>query len=201
MASETEIANLALGHLGIGKEIADLDTERSSEAAACRRFYDISRDATLRDFSWPFATKFDDLALIEEDPTTEWAYAYVYPPDCLMIRRILSGTRNDTRQSRVPYKIAQGDSGLVVYTDAEDAVLEYTVKAEDPTIYPADFKMAMAFRLAVYIAPKVTGGDPFKVGERCFAMYNMEITRAKASVINEEQAEEEVDSQFIRARE
>ena len=42
MASSTEIANLALSHLGNGTEIADLETERSSEASACRRFYDVA---------------------------------------------------------------------------------------------------------------------------------------------------------------
>src|SRR5688572_11149621 len=111
MASETEIANLALSHLGVGKEIANLETERSQEAVACRRFYDTARDATLRDFSWPFATKIAVLGLIEADPNDEWDYSYRYPSDCLQLRRILSGVRNDTRDSRVPFKLAHDDSG------------------------------------------------------------------------------------------
>src|SRR5665648_440114 len=97
MSSATEICNMALGHLASGKEIANLETERSAEAIACRRFFDSARDAVLRDFSWPFATKIKALSLIEEDPNSEWAYSYRYPTDCLNFRRILSGTRTDTR--------------------------------------------------------------------------------------------------------
>jgi hypothetical protein len=201
MATDTEIANLALSHLGIGKTIANIDTERSQEAIACRTFFDLAKEATLRDFAWPFATKFAALALVEEDPTDEWAYSYRYPSDCLMIRRIISGTRNDTRQSQAPYKIGQDESGIILYTDKEDAEAEYTIRVTNNALYPSDFVLAFSFRLASYVAPRLTAGDPFKLGDRAFQRYMMEITAAKSSVVNEEQAEEEVQSEFIRARE
>ena len=89
-SSTTEIANLALGHLGIGKDIANLDTESSQEAKAMRRYYDICRRTVLQEFTWPFATKFVTLGLVEEDPTDaeEWAFSYRYPADCLFLRRL-----------------------------------------------------------------------------------------------------------------
>ena len=72
MATETQISNIAISHLGIGLEIQNLETENSAEAKACRRFYETSRDAVLGDFEWPFATKIIELNLVEEGPNTEW---------------------------------------------------------------------------------------------------------------------------------
>lgn len=201
MASRTEICNLALSHLGEGKEIANFSTERSQQAESCRRYFDIALQCVLRDFSWPFASKIECLSLIQAHPNTEWGYAYRYPTDCLDVRRILSGQRNESRASRVAYKISQDESGLVIFTDSAKAWLEYTVRAEDSTRYPPDFIMALSFRLAAYIAPRVTGGDAFKMGDRAMQMYGWELSKAMAGAANEEQADLEIDSEFIRIRE
>lgn len=200
MATKAEICNLALSHVGVGKEIANLDTEKSQEASACRRYYDQARLATLRDFEWPFATKVAALGLVTQNPTSEWGFSYQYPSDCLHFRRILSLRRNDTRQSRVPYRIVYGQAGNELYTDMQNAESEYTVNVEDPTRFPPDFAMALSFRLAAYIAPRLTGGDPYKLGDKALQLYTYEISRAKATAVNEEQEEEDPDSEFIRGR-
>ena len=199
-SSETEICNLAISHLGIGKEIANLETERSNEAAACRRFFETARDVTLRDFNWPFATKINELGLVEADPNDEWSFSYRYPTDCLKLRRILSGIRNDTRQSRVPYRVARDAAGLLIFTDTADAQVEYTIQEQTVSSFPPDFVMAFSFLLASYVAPRLTAGDPFKMGTRAIELYQVEISKAMAAAINEEQDEEYPDSEFIRVR-
>jgi len=136
MASKTEICNLAIGHLGTGKLIADFTTEQSAEAKACRRFYDPTLETTIRDVSPTFARKFVTLALVEETPTTEWDYSYRYPNDILKVRRILSGTRNDSRQSKVSYIEGFDNTGKLIYTDAADAVIEAIAKCDIPSLYP-----------------------------------------------------------------
>lgn len=201
MASETEIANLALSHLGIGKEIAVLETEKSEEAAACRRFYTILRDASLRDFPWPFCTRIIAVGLVEADPNDEWAYSYRYPANCMKIRRILSGTRNDNRQTRVPYKITQDDDGILIFTDKEDAEVEYTVKETNPERFSPDFITFLSLRLAAMVAPRLTRGDPFKMGERALRLYEYEVSKARATAVNEQQDEENPTSEFISGRE
>lgn len=200
MSSNVEIANLALSHLGHGKEISDLTTDRSQEALVCNRFFSTVRDATLRDFSWPFATKYASLALIEEDPNDEWGFSYRYPSDCLMLRKILSGIRNDTRQSKIPYEIARDDSGFIIYTDQEDAKVKYTVKTEDPSFFTPDFVLALSYRLAAYIAPRLTAGDPYKLGDKAMQMYLAEISNAQALSKDEQQEEEEPEAELIRSR-
>ena len=201
MASSTEIANLVLGHLAVGKDIGNLETESSTEARVIRRYYAAARDATLRDYAWPFATKFVALALVEEEPTTEWGFSYRYPSDCLEIRRILSGVRNDSRQSRAPYKIGQDSAGLLLYTDEEDAQVEYTMRETDPQRFPPDFMLAFSFYLAMLTAPALTAGDQFKLGERAGKLYAFEIGRAASRGFNEEQPEEPPEAEAIRGRE
>jgi len=200
MASKTSIANLALSHIGIAKPIANLDTEQSQEATACRTFYEVARDRVLRDIKWPFATKIAALALVEEDPNDEWAYSYRYPSDCLDVRKIQSGVRNETNAQRIPYKIASDDQGLLIFCDREDAILEYTFRAENVNLYPPDFMMGFSYRLASYIAPRLTNGDPFKLMNDVMALYKTEISNAAANAQNEEQPDIAPDSEFIQAR-
>jgi len=202
MASRTEIANMALGHIGVGKKIANIDTEteRSQEATACRQFYDIALAATLRDFAWPFATRIEELGLVEEDPNSEWSYSYRYPTNCVEMRRILSGTRTDTHQSRVPFRIIHDASGKLILTDQENAEAEYTILASDPLQYPPDFILAFSYRLATYIIPQITTGDQFTIGKGLLQLYMLEIRRAQTNAANEEQPDQEPDSEFDRIR-
>jgi len=201
MPSKTEICNMAIAHLGTGKRLSNVETENLQEAKMCRTFFNTARDATLRDFDWPFATKFKNLGLVQEfDQDQEWNYSYEYPADCIKARRILSGIRNDTRQSRAPFKIVLQDTDRLVYSDIEDAALEYTVLVTDPLFYPPDFIIALSYRLAMYISPTLTKGDPFRMKKNLEQLYEAEISRAQASSLNEEQPEEEVLSEFERSR-
>lgn len=200
-SSKVGIVNIALSHLSIGKTVAVLETEKSEEAVTARLFYDLALEATLREFPWPFTTRIIALALVEEEPNDEWAFSYRYPADCLKIRRILSGMRNDTRQSRTPYRILSDEQGSLVYTDYENVQIEYTVRDISPQFYPPDFVMAFSLYMAHLMAPRLTGGDQFKLGARALGLYDLEISRAVKNAFNEQQIEEPPESEFIRDRE
>lgn len=200
-ASDTVIANLAITHLGIGKTIENLTSERSTEAVACKRYFEETRKRVLRDFPWPFATAIETLNLVAEDPNEEWNYSYRYPSNCLMIRKLQSGIRNDTRQSRVPYRVSRDTSGLLILTDEQNAIIEYTFDEQDYARYPSDCIMAFSVMLAVYIAPALTRGDLFKIRSELLQIYQLEMSNAKANAVIEEQDDEVVDSEFIRERE
>jgi hypothetical protein len=200
LANNTEIANLAIGHLGIGKEIENLDDESSAEARACRRFFEAARLQVLRDFPWGFATKFAALAVVEADPTDEWAFAYRYPSDCVNLRRILSGLRTDNRQSRVSFRKVTGSDGPLVYCSLSEAQAEYTTSSYEESSVTSDFEMALSYRLAHYIAPAITAGDPFKMKAQLLQLYALEIGMAQKNAANEDQPDEEPDSEFGRTR-
>ena len=202
MSSPTVICNMALGHLGVGKEIAALTTENSQEARSCRRFYEMARDSVLEAYPWPFATKRVTLGLIEADPNDEWGYSYTYPSDCVAMRRILSGIRDDSVDTRTPYKIEKNGTAKVIYTDKEDAILEYTYRNTATEEYSAQFMLCLSLRIAAYIAPSITAGDPFKVGERALKLYHYELGVARMNAGNEESPDPtQPEAESIRARE
>ncbi len=200
MSSKTNICNMALGNIGIGKQIADIDTERTVEAEACRQFYDIARDAVLGDFQWPFSTKIVTLGLVGTDINGEWAYSYRYPADCMKAVRILSGVRNETRQTRVPYRIIADNSGSLILTDFPNAQLEYVFKNTQVDKYPPDFILSLALKLAGLIVPRVSGGDRFKIMPQLLQLYEYSISSAQATAANEESLDEKPQSEFITQR-
>ncbi|MCH8287272.1 hypothetical protein IIB79_12240, partial [candidate division KSB1 bacterium] len=148
VTADTPICNLALGHLGISKEIANVETEKSASAAACKRYLQPSKDETLRDFNWPFATEYITLGLVETAPNSDWAYSYRQPSNCSRIIKILSAIRNDTRQSRVPYQKASDSTGILIFTDQVDACLKFTKFVTDNALYDQDYIMMLTLLLA-----------------------------------------------------
>src|SRR5690606_31434700 len=175
--SKTEIFNLALGHLAISKQIADAETEKSSEALICRRFYPSALEKTLRDFDWPFATRYVTLAELES-PTPEWCHAYQYPTDVVKIRRILSGRRVDHEESQIPYRTAYGDTGEIILTDKAEAVAECTALVTNTARFHSDFVLALSALLSSLIAPSVTK-DSTALGERAIQLYTVFLAQAR----------------------
>jgi hypothetical protein len=195
-ASIIDICNMALAHVGIGQRIEAL-TDEGQEAAQCDQFYDKAREATLRDFDWPFAEKTIALALTEEDPNTEWEFSYTYPVDCIRARRILTGTGNSFTP-RVPFKIARGTASSVIHTNLEDAVLLYTSDEKDPGLFDGSFVVALSYRLAMFIAMPLSRRQE---QARMRSQYYEEISIAQANAANEGTEIEQPDSEFIRGRE
>jgi hypothetical protein len=195
------MANLAISHLGQGKEIANVETEKSSEAATMRRLQPVVIEMFLKNFPYSFCNVTVALNLVESDPNDEWSFSYRVPTDCLKPIRILSGIRNDNRQTRVPYKIGKDDQGELIYTDQESAELEYIQFVDDPSKYPVDVFLAMSFLLAGLAAPRMLGEDPFKMGERAMKMYQYFKGQADAADVNDQQQEEPPEAEAVRARE
>lgn len=203
MADKTSVCNIAISHVGISKEIGDVDTERSVEASTCRRFYETTLKEAMRDFPMPFTVVTEALALVtdlREVSTAEWSFSYRYPSGCMKALRIPSGNRNDDKSSRVSYKISSDAQGRLIYTDQENALLEFVQYDDDPDRWPEDFLMSFSLLLAFYIAPRVTAGDPYKLGDRAFRNYLLSISKARANAVGEEQQDEQPESEFITSR-
>lgn len=200
-SSETEIANMALAHLAQGKAISSL-TERSAEAELCALFIPTTRRQTLRDFPWAFAKRKGALGLISQNTGTydEFGYTYSFPAGSVKFRRILSGQRRDSRQTRVAFELRDTDSGTVIDTDMVNAYGEWTRDVTELERMPDDFKMAWSLRLASAVAPRLSGGDPFKMGDRAMELYMRELAKARANAANEEVPDDEPVSEFEAAR-
>lgn len=200
---KTSICNQALAQLASSAELSNVDTDRPKEAQVCRLFYDTARDAVLRAFPWPFATKLGALTLVQADPNDEWDFSYAYPADSLEFRRILNASRVrvDTHSSRTPYRIVGDDVQRLILTDMVDAQGEWTTRILDPEQFAPDFVIALQFYLASLIAPRVTAGDQFKLGNACMQQYQFAIRRAQMTAAREEQADDLPDAEMILFRE
>lgn len=200
MPTKVEIFNMALAHAGSSKFVASIN-ELSTEARLCRTFYDVARQTSLSEGYWPFSTKYVDLGEVAENPNEEWSYSYRYPTEALVIRRIRSGLRSDSAQSRIPYREANDATGRLIYTDVEDATAEIAEDIDDEALFTIGFANALSYRLAAYIIPALTSGDPFKLRDAALQLYARELSAASASAQNAEHLGLPVESEFIRVRE
>lgn len=222
--TSTDVANLALAHCGISKPIQNLSTSKDIEAQLARTFFDIARQDVLREFPWYFATKQVAPALIANQPTNEYLYAYQYPSDALRLVRFMSWRlSNDTRQSRVEYRIMQPvpvtlstlspqptsypeTTGLWIFTNWPGAnnvlptVIEYIYDNNNVAQWPSDFIIALSYKLASFMVQTLTSGDPNGLKDKIEIEYQKRIDKAKSSGLNEEQRPEDPQSEFIRAR-
>lgn len=195
MSSEVEICNMGLGYVGVAREIDALD-EGSTESDQCQRYYTQTRDATLRDFAWPFANKVQALALVAEDPNDDWSFAYRYPTDCLKALRLVTGDRVATAPP--PFEIGHDDAGKLIYTDQAEAVLKFTRRIEDPELFDPAFVECLAWRMGSKLAIPLSRSE--KERDYAFKRYQHELSVARALAANEGQLDSAPEAESIRER-
>jgi hypothetical protein len=155
MASEVQIARLALQHLGDRFDITSLD-EATPEAEQVNLVYDEVRDMVLRSHPWKFAKKFFVPAYLTGTPPADWGYMYTYPSDCVRMLRIVNPLGGGKPPIR--FEIGLNSSGnKVILTNESEITIEYTSRVTDPNMYDSQFITGMAYRLAQYLAIPITG--------------------------------------------
>lgn len=211
MASEVDIANLALGHLGDNATVASLyPPEGSAQAEHCARFYPIARDSLLEMAFWNFSVKRGILAPVAQN-WTEWKYAYALPGDCLSPISVLPIDAYDDyatkfvptdtpywshnyspvvaagRYTPQPYSIEMDAAGnQVLFTNLENAVLRYTSYVTDTTRFSPLFVMALSWHLASMLAGPIIKGDQGAAeAKRCTQMMAGYLSQAEMSDANQ----------------
>jgi hypothetical protein len=189
MASVVQICNMALSHIGSSARVTSLSPpDGSVEAGHCATFYDQARTEMLEPGTWRFALKRADLASVTND-STQWAYAYALPSDCMRALRVFpvdtpltvfddainTFVANDQASARFDLE------GDVLRTNADDAVLLYTRDVTDTTKFTPSFTSALGYLLASYLAgPIVKGNEGAKLGDsmrqRAMAIASMSAT-------------------------
>lgn len=181
MPSEVDICNLALGNLGDDATVASLDPpEGSAQADHCARFYPLARDLMLDAHRWGFSTRRASLALLSAAPPSAWLYAYALPGDALNLISVLAPDAPDDNSAAMPVFSTYGcapinqpgiytpqpfvtetaaDGTPVLYTNQANAVLRYTARVTDPSLFPPTFVQGLAMRLASMLAGPVLKGD------------------------------------------
>lgn len=184
MASEVDICNMALGHLGDNATVASLNPpEGSAQAEHCARFYPIARDALLEMAFWNFSMRRVSLAQLT-NTWPEWVYAYALPGDVLNVVAVMAPDAHDDYATRFvptdtpfwshnyspviaagryvpqPYTIeTQPDGSSILYTNVENAVMRYTAYVRDTTQFSPLFVVTLSHYLASYLAGPILKGD------------------------------------------
>lgn len=171
--SEVDVCNMALSHLHAPK--INAIGEQTVQGEACKLFYYTDRDAFLQETRWTFARKSVLLQSISY-PDNNWAYAYLYPADCLSIdslrvpellvtspnqpsqNGVFSANTINDNQRYVNHEICQIEVNGVptgqqaILCNLDSAVLVYTRQITDPNQWPVTFLKAFALYLALDLA-------------------------------------------------
>lgn len=202
MASKTNVLNIALGRIGVSKQVANVDTEQSLAAQTARTFIDEDIRYVLRDFPWPFATAYKNPALVagttSVNAVSDWRYAYRYPSDCLFVRRIVVPTVGRNDPNPPPFRIGRDSEGRLIYTNQEDAEIEYTYNVDDVTEFDPLAVSQLAWKLGAGLGPSLSRIKG--VVEMCMQGYEIDKTKAQSRALNEAQQEVPIEAEGIRAR-
>lgn len=217
MASSTDIANLALGRIGIGQAIASLN-DSATPARVCNRFFTHCRQEVLRAHPWGFASTTQSIAEVANQTFPGWEFVYQYPTKALMIWAVAdeNGIRNWSSyysqwccgvsaplaafSQRYPFKLSlkADNNARVILSDVEDAYAYFTYDVDTAGVYPPDFVSVLAWRLAMEISGPLKVDANMMVNARNEYLYWK--SQAAAQDMNEQRDDQQPDSPSISCR-
>jgi len=195
MASEVDICNFALSHIGASATIASL-TEQSEEAFHCNLLYANTRDSVLRAHPWGFAKRHVALSDIGS-PQGNWSYRYAYPNDCIYAREILQTT---TGGDPIDFEVGLGDSfnARTINTNQKQATLIFTYKVTNTLAFDPTFINALSWLLAANLAmPLTRDKDKMAVSQN---IYQSVINEAQTLNTNESHEDINKEASWITGR-
>jgi hypothetical protein len=184
MASDVDICNEALSHLGDSATVSSINPpEGSAQAEHCARFYPTALASLLEMHTWGFASRRAVLAQVA-NPTSTWAYAYAQPSDTVNLLAVMASDAADdysapshdsAQSSSTPYTLNPNIGGSytpqnysteidssgneIILTNQVNAIVRYTALVTDTTKFSPMFRETLAWMLAAKLAGPVLKGD------------------------------------------
>lgn len=154
-----QICNMALSHIGARAKIENIETEQSTEAFQCRLWYDYSRRQSLELYDWGFARKRAPAVQHAAQPPGEWAFRYVYPADCISMRKFENPLGPDA--DAIPFSVELAPDGetktILTNLSPDCAILVYTFNQLNPDIWSPFFVEMFSWALGSHMAFTLTG--------------------------------------------
>lgn len=145
---------VSLAFLAMEKTPPASFADDSPEAALTERFYPVALQRTLERTDWSFASTYAELPQmtlpsgVATDPALP--YAYAFPGDALQLREVGDG--------RTRWRVDGMDNGRAIRADLSAPLpVRYTAKLQNEEMLPASFRDAVAYQLAIYLAPHFLG--------------------------------------------
>ena len=187
-ASTTQIANLALAHLG-ATNLANID-DSTPKAALVRQFYDQALEEVLRAYDWACATRRQELAQVDGD-LTQYQYRYALPMDPYC-QRVLAVFSPETGEDLPDDKYII--EGRELLTDTTPISIVYMAKLTKVSEYDPLFIEAWSFKLAAYLSFPITKKSNIR-GEM-LQMYLLSLKQAKEISGEEMEARDELPTEW-----
>lgn len=160
--SEVDIANMALGWLGIPRIVNLADNDE------CFNNYPICRDACLEDVDWSFAIERFVLSTpVDVAPAFGYSYQYLLPTRVLRVIDVNDGEYPWVRE------------GNRILTDQATCEVRAVVRVTDTRLFSSSFIQALAARLAATIAIPLTSSK--SIAETWWGAYGVFKTAAQAN--------------------
>ncbi len=204
MASQVEIAKIALSHFGDRYDIASI-TESSTEAEAVNLVFEPAVRFVLRKHNWKFAKAWICPAALaapldaagDVDVPANWGYMFTYPPDAVKIHKIVNPLGD--REDPIRYDIGLNSAGAkVILCNEETPEIQYTKYISDPTFYDDMFVTTLSYYIAHLICMNLTG-DP-GLAQGMFQLYRGALAEAAAEDGSEGVEEVHPEAEWIKAR-
>jgi hypothetical protein len=201
MASEVDIANLALSILGKPSIASFLDN--SNAARVINIEYDLLRRALLRGRStWRFSVGRASLPVLSTAPVSgPYTQQYAMPPDCL---RVLLAGDTWPGLDLSDYRLGPTDAGYLVEGRnilcdyGAPLSLKYVRDITDTTLMDAQFVIALASDIAYTCCERLTGSDAKQAA--ALTRKKDAMGEARASNAFENTPEANADAEWIAAR-
>ena len=160
MASELDICNLALQHLGESRITSTLDTG-DKPSRTCAINYPHARDEVLALAPWACAKTYAELDLAEPDlPSPKWKAVYQLPSDLLRLVEVagLNAWHPSDHFDRMGGLLYVG-RGEPLEDPPETIGIEYIWRQTDATAFDPLLVEAISVKLAMKMARTLTGSD------------------------------------------
>jgi hypothetical protein len=183
VASDVDVCNLALSHLGNEALVQTITPpDGSAEADYCAKFFPVARDMMLEQFPWNFNTRRASLALISENTSGAWAYTYAVPNLMLKAWAVYLPDEIDDLNNQPFIQETDSNGTPVIYSNVEDAVLKYGVRVTDTAKFSPLAVLACSRHLASFLAgPIIKGQTGAKIAEEQLKLAYAATMNAQAS--------------------
>lgn len=206
MANETDICNIALSRVG-ASPIDSLD-DKSKSGNSCRALYPTIRNAVLRDYDWAFA-RAEASPMLKADTFNGYLFSYEYPANCVNVLRIVPpGTPVDISYCSRPLdreikknfdiRISSDLNNKLIVTNIENAIIIYTARVLNPTVFDDSFVNALSWCLASELAIPILGS--FQLQQSLYNVYIKTLGRAAAHSLNESDEQPTNSNELTNAR-
>ena len=150
MVAKSEICNLALSRLGDKKTVENIENPTTQTEKTFRKWYDVTRRATLRKVMPSFARIRKAWAKSDYEPDFGYKYAYDYRSDCVKVLGI--GNLDDPDNDYV----VEGNHILTNSDYPNGLPVRYVQDVTDLSKMDDSFIELFSYMLAYNVAPEIT---------------------------------------------